>query len=670
MQSTSRRPHHHDHSTGTPPPRGRRILITALLTTLGAGGLLGAGSPFGPFGPSSAGAAELALPFHTAFDTADGGTLSGDATIDDGWLRLTSATEQQAGSWLTDDVFPSDRGLDIEFHYAMHGGTGADGLLLSLSDGAVAPGVGRPGGALGYSCYDTSGLFGACDVPGMPGAYVGLGFDRYGFFSITDPADGPQYSSPDHVVLRGSGNGTDGYRLLGSVPAPGAHLETGSRADERTVRVTVEPDGNGVLALTARMDTGPGTALRTVLDHVLLDGPGQAPLPPTLRLGFTGSTGAFTNVHEIDDLVVSVPTDLAVTQDLAERVVAGSHVQYTATVRNKGTNDAPGSAVSVTVPAGLDDVRWSCAAGPDAACGDAEGTGNALTTTADLGVGSSVVYTIEGDLRASATGDIESIATVTPPASRVDTDESDNRSAVSGAIDVVAGLRTEKSVTYPDGADSVVAGGVVEYTVTAVGVGPAAARGVGVVDDLPAAVRFVDSSDGCSAEAQRVTCESDAVVEPGGRSEFRFRARLDADYRGDGSNVVNIAVASSPDDPDGGDPSEPVRLVVDPTDGGADGGVEPTPTSSPTGPAGPSGQGDGGTGGSTNGSASGRGPGALAFTGSVGTSVLVATGVLVLVAGLVLVVARRQRRRHEQEVDGARVEAVGPGAGIAAGVGD
>ncbi|WP_181435339.1 DUF11 domain-containing protein [Curtobacterium sp. MCBD17_013] len=615
--------------------RLRRIACGALaLSALSAGAMLPV---------TSAHAAELAFPFHTDFDSADGGTLSGDAEVGDGWLRLTDAVRSEAGSWATDDVFASDLGLEIEFRYAMHGGTGADGLLMSLSDGAVAPGVGRPGAALGYSCYDDSGHYGTCDVAGMPGAFVGVGFDLRGNFSRPFNGSGPG-PQPDHVVLRGSGNGTDGYRFLRGAVGPDGGVGTQSRSDERTVHVTLLPAADGVLALTVRSDSGPGTRMRTVIDQVALEGDGQAPLPDTLRLGFTASTGNSTNAHEVDDLTVSIPTDVGITQEMPERVVAGTHVRYTATATNRGRNGSARNDVVIATPTELHDVRWTCAATAGAACGAGSGAGPEIATTADIDPGATVTWTIEGDLAADATGQIASAARITTPPSRADTNTADNASTVRAAIGTDAALRTEKAAELLPGDVELLPGGVFRYTITAVNGGPSDARRVGAVDDLPEPVRFVGSEDGCRADGQHVTCSSAVTVAPGERHRFRFDAQLDAGYRGDGADVLNVAIATSPDDPDDGDPSDPVPLpgpigtieppVVTPTTP-PHGGEHPTATPRPSASATPV--------------AAGAHPARLAFTGTVGTAAAVLVAAIAVVTGLGVRSVRRRRELERQE---------------------
>jgi len=87
-----------------------------------------------------------------------GATLTSGAPdpAGDGWLRLTNATTDQAGSAIYDSTaFPSSGGLQVSFTYATYGGTGADGFTFYLIDGSTAvPTIGAVGGALGYAWRD------------------------------------------------------------------------------------------------------------------------------------------------------------------------------------------------------------------------------------------------------------------------------------------------------------------------------------------------------------------------------------------------------------------------------------------------------------------------------------------------------------------------------------
>ncbi|QCR42407.1 hypothetical protein C1N91_01460 [Curtobacterium sp. SGAir0471] len=616
--------------------------------------------------PSSSSADDLAFPYVDRFDSAAGGTLSGDAQVVDGRLRLTDQTTDQAGAWSTDDTFRSDLGLDIEFSYAMYndtGETGADGLLLFLADGRAPQGVGAFGAALGYACRAeaTQGGGPPCDLPGVPGGFAAVAVDHYGNFSQDINGSGPG-QRPDSIVVRGSGDGTTGYRYVEGRPAPGGTLTQGPST--RRVRISLVPGTSGELFMTVRLeDRG---VLQSVLDRVPLHGQGQAPLPDTLRLGFSAATGSHVDVHEIDEVRVTQPVDLGVTQDLPASAQPGQSFTYTVTATDAGPNGSDPSALHVDVPDGLRDVTWTCAATDGATCGASAGTGD---VDAALGLvrGASATVTVTGTVADDATGSLESTATIEPPASLADVDESDNRSVAATPVDAaprpVAQLTTDKAVSPSTG---IAPGDEVEYLVTARNGGPDAAHEVGVVDDLPTAMRFVGSDDDCSAAGQHVTCRSDGDLAAGATRSFRIRAVLDPDYTGDGSDVVNVATATSPTDPDGGDPSPGVSIGVvvpgdgdgggggdhdggddggDHDDGGDDGGDHDgtgvaTPTSSATGSPAPEPSAAGG--GRTPGR--GNGSGALAYTGAEGVGLLAAVAAAALGLGVGgWWVARRRR---------------------------
>jgi uncharacterized repeat protein (TIGR01451 family) len=615
--------------------------------------------------PSGSSAAALDFPYVNQFSSASGGALHGDAAVSGGRLRLTDDVRNQAGAWSTNDTFPSDTGLEIEFTYAMYTDKvdpGADGLLLYLADGSAAQGVGSFGAGLGYACRKeaTEGGGRECDLPGVPGGFAAVAIDHYGNFSSRINGSGPG-AQPDQVVVRGSGNGTEGYRYVAGAAAPGGTVTAGSAP--RKVRITLLPDDTGGLAVTVRLQVG--SSMRTVLDAVPLHGDGQAPLPSTLRLGFAGATGSHVDKHEVDALRVWKPADLSVEHDLPATATAGEPLRYTVTARNPGPNAADPSPLQVDVPDGVEDVTWTCTAEDGSACATGSGTGD-VATDLSLPRGGSAVVTIEGRVAEGTSGALESVATIAPPTSLSDTNEADNASRATTTVTapvLAADVETDKSVSP----STVQPGDEVEYLVTARNRGPAVAQQVGAVDELPGAMRFVGSEDGCAAEGQRVTCRSETSLDVGETLDFRIRAVLDPAYRGDGSDVVNVATATSPTDPDGGDPSTGVAIVVGPGDEGP-GDEGPEPTAPPTsGPAPDDGSGDGGPGeddGGAAGPGAGRGDGgdgagepgadrgpaapagALAYTGAEGLGLTGALAAVVAAAGSTCWwLARRRARR-------------------------
>ena len=615
--------------------------------------------------PTGSSAATLDFPYVNQFSSASGGALHGDAAVSGGRLRLTADVRNQAGAWSTNDTFPSDTGLEIEFTYAMHTAKddpGADGLLLYLADGAAAQGVGSFGAGLGYACRKeaTEGGGRLCDLPGVPGGFAGIAIDHYGNFSSRINASGPG-AQPDHVVVRGSGNGLEGYRYVAGAPAPGGTVTNGSTP--RTVRITLLPGDAGELSMTVRLQVG--STMRTVLDAVPLHGDDQAPLPSTFRLGFAGATGSHVNNHEVDALRVWKPADLSVEHDLPATAVAGEPVRYTVTARNPGPNAADPSPLQVDVPDAIEGASWTCEAAEGSGCATPSGQGD-VATDLDLPRGGSAVVTVEGRIADGVEGPLESVATIAPPTSLSDTNESDNTSRASTTVTtppVVAHVETDKTVSP----STVEPGDEVEYTVTARNRGPSVAQQVGAVDDLPEAMRFVASDDGCTAEGQRVTCRSDVALAVGETHDFRLRAVLDPEYQGDGSDVVNVATATSPTDPDGGDPSTEVAIVVEQDDDG------PAPSPSPSAAPGPDDdasvpdapRGDDGNGnGAGDGDRDPRDPvadaepqvarGALAYTGVDDLGLFAALAAVVVAAGSTCWWLARRRARRSVVTDDQR----------------
>lgn len=240
-----------------------------------------------------------------------------------GALRLTPTTPiNQNGYALLDQAISATEGLDITFDMFQYGGitTGdgrtADGLAFFLVDGSVSPAtVGPPGGPLGYASLGF--------IPGVDGAVLGVGFDAYGNFSRSAVGGGGPSSTdgdPDYahsIVLR-SGEAT-GYDYIQGHRAGLGHDLTGtpqelsnptattrSAAIAKTVRVSISPEGN----LNVWVSYNGGPAILEIKDIDISTINGSTPLPSTLKLGFSASTGGATDIHEIQNLMVTafVPT--------------------------------------------------------------------------------------------------------------------------------------------------------------------------------------------------------------------------------------------------------------------------------------------------------------------------------------------------------------------------
>ena len=315
-----------------------------------------------------------------ANSSAPGWTLGGSASLTsggvdsagNGWLRLTAATGNQAGYAFYDTPFPSAKGASVEFDYATYGGTGADGLSFFLYDGTTTAAqfsIGAFGGSLGYApCSSTNPA-----RAGLNNGYIGVGFDEFGNYTnlqnscgTAAPAAGAPSDNtarPNYVAVRGSE--ANNYPLLAG--AATSQSLTATRNNARHVSISVLP--NGRLNVFVRYPDG---TYQQIVNNVQLPAASS-----TLKLGFAGSTGGSTNIHEIKNTKVVKPVDIqaTVTDGGTGKNRANANT-WTAVVTNAGTNDTNSGTFTATTGAqSLSNVSWTCTASAGSSCGTTSGTG-------------------------------------------------------------------------------------------------------------------------------------------------------------------------------------------------------------------------------------------------------------------------------------------------------
>ncbi len=275
-------------------------------------------------------AAQIGFPYCESFQTA--GTqantkFGGNAQLIPGVLRLTSNLLNQRGHVYLDVPFPSNYGLKAEFEYFSYGGAGplvADGLTVFLFDGDTPVfNAGGFGGSLGYTPRNQE--------PGMSNAYLGIGFDEFGNFGNNGegrigsfPTLDQDGRAPDAIVLRGPssqgypfvvGRRTNEVGPIKNGLNPGdqftisstgtARVTDRNKPGYRKVFLELQPNLNGpgfFLKLTMEVTT----ELNKPRMVTIFDGAYQFPAPKNLKIGFAGSTGGYTNFHEIRNLIVQV----------------------------------------------------------------------------------------------------------------------------------------------------------------------------------------------------------------------------------------------------------------------------------------------------------------------------------------------------------------------------
>jgi hypothetical protein len=257
-----------------------------------------------------------------------------------GALRLTNAGKQKEGGVAFGQPLPTIRGLDVRFNSYQYGGSGADGIgffLAATDPMSPAPPskIGQPGGALGYS----SGAAGVPGGTGLADGYLGIGIDVFGNYTnseidgtgCTDPSwVGAAIGVPGQVTVRGPGNGSAGYCPLTSTAATDSgHAQmldggsTGTRlTSEVPVEIAINPGASSVTTTSGLVVPAgdfavaftPLGGLRVSFDGALpTTSNGEIPsgtfpaawinattgLPDELTMGWVGSTGALTDIHEI-----------------------------------------------------------------------------------------------------------------------------------------------------------------------------------------------------------------------------------------------------------------------------------------------------------------------------------------------------------------------------------
>ncbi len=263
-------------------------------------------------------------------------------------------------------------------------------------------------------------------------------------------------------------------------------------------------------------------------------------------------------VTELDDLnnsatdtdTLDLAADLSITKDDGQTTaVPGESVTYTITVANDGPSDAEDATVSDSFPAVLT-CTWECAASGGASCTTGP-VGGDISDTVDLPAGSSVEYTAICAIDAAATGTLENTATVAPPASVIDPDDSNDEATDSDLLVPEADL----AITKDDGQAAASPGDTVTYTITASNdAGPSDITGATVTDNFPAELTCdwtCSPSGGASCTASGDDDIDDTVDLPVG-SSVEYMAVCTIDQAASGT-LVNTATVAPPDgstDPD------------------------------------------------------------------------------------------------------------------------
>lgn len=246
-------------------------------------------------------------PLNCFSDDYSGGMLSEDwvtsvsrgpftPQIVNGRLRMTQDATNQATAVTYQRKFPgADNLIRVEFdYYAYDDSSGADGMAVVFSDAAITPQAGGYGGSLGYAQEpDGSG--------GFAGGWLGIGIDEYGNFSNDSEGreGGNNGRTLDSVAVRGAAPDYEYIADSGEL-TPG--IDAVDDNNPHRYRITIDSRGGITPILTVeRRGPGTGSSFELLIQETLSS---QPEIPENLFFSLTGSTGASTNIHEMDNLQV------------------------------------------------------------------------------------------------------------------------------------------------------------------------------------------------------------------------------------------------------------------------------------------------------------------------------------------------------------------------------
>lgn len=212
--------------------------------------------------------------------------------------------------------------------------------------------------------------------------------------------------------------------------------------------------------------------------------------------------------------------DLRITQSVGT-VVAGASVVYTVTVSNVGPNAVSNALLNSVFPTQLTGITWTCAPSGGASCAPGSGSGNWSSKPLDLPSGSSVTFTVTGNLPPAETGNLTDTVSVSTPAVLNELTPGDNVSTLVTPIEV----RGDLSITRASNPVVPQAGQPITYTLTVANSGPSTVVGANVVNMFPISVTNVIWN--CSATSGSVcpapgsgNMSAAVTLAPGGIATF------------------------------------------------------------------------------------------------------------------------------------------------------
>ncbi|WP_329023528.1 DUF11 domain-containing protein [Streptomyces sp. NBC_00690] len=316
-------------------------------------------------------------------------------------------------------------------------------------------------------------------------------------------------TTPDGAELTGTGDRV--VIPLRSLAVVKTAAESGFDTAGQEIHYTTRVTNNGLAPLTGIgvTDDGPGTpsvtcpptvlAPRASMNCLATHTTSAADVTAGGIVGTATATGnspggeSVTATSRTHTVPHTPQADLSVERSGPATVVAGGVVEYSITVTNHGPSDATGWSLVDPIPVGLADAATTTAGcmiiGTTLTC-----TGGPLADGADFDIA------LTGRAAGNATTTIVNTATV--DGQDLDPDLSNNEDTTTTEVARSVDLSVERS-----GPATVVAGGVVEYSITVTNHGPSDATGWSLVDPIPVGLAdAATTTAGCTIIGTTLTC--------------------------------------------------------------------------------------------------------------------------------------------------------------------
>lgn len=232
---------------------------------------------------------------------------------------------------------------------------------------------------------------------------------------------------------------------------------------------------------------------------VLVDLSGAATASPSdLPLGARVITATYSgDLHYLPVTRTANVSVVAAAQNLQLSVnngvtstVPGTPATYSIAVTNTASITATGAPFTVSVPASLENVWWTCQAGPGSSC-PSSGTGGIGTALTLAPNGGRALFSLYGQVQPVATGLLTVTGQIGLPAGFV------SGTVIASDVDTLT-PQTSLGVTVVVGGPPPSPGDIVVYTVTVTNTGPSAGQGLVVANFTPEMSSLTST---CSASA-------------------------------------------------------------------------------------------------------------------------------------------------------------------------